>query len=205
MLLRGLQKPTSTPGNALLSLSSPKPNRGLDRLRLVSQQSVVTQSKQYTSPFFGRRRIMKAALRTLAAVLIAMFVAFVLVNVVELFSTVVHPFPADFKGTTEEICRHVEKYPQWILAVVVPVWAGTALLSTWIARRIGTPYSSEIVGLALMSALVFNLTKLPYPIWFNVANLLAIPAAIIAGSWLAIRRHTAGSVEVKPAADRGND
>jgi hypothetical protein len=53
-----------------------------------------------------------------------------------------------------------------------------------------------IVGLLLLSVLVLNLTELPYPIWFKVANLFMIPAAIVTGRRLSGRRETAGRGEV---------
>jgi hypothetical protein len=81
---------------------------------------------------------MKAVIRTLAAVLAGLLVLFILVGAVELFSAVVHPLPEDFGGTTEEMCQHVERYPLWVLAVVVPAWAVAAFVSTWTARRLGT-------------------------------------------------------------------
>lgn len=130
---------------------------------------------------------MKAFLRTLAAVIAGLLVLFVLVVAVELFSAVIHPLPEDFAGTTEEMCQHVERYPQWVLAVVVPAWAVAAFVSTWTARRIGNVYSSAIVGLLLLAALVFNISMLPYPTWFKIANLLVIPTAIFAGSRLSMR------------------
>jgi hypothetical protein len=126
---------------------------------------------------------------------IGLFLAFVLIVGVEGFSAVVHPLPKDFGGTMEEMCRHVERYPQWVLAVVVPMWAVAALVSTWIAQRIGNLYSSGIVGLLLLSALVFNISKLPYPIWFKAVNLLIVPAAIIAGSRVGGRRKPTGPGE----------
>ena len=138
---------------------------------------------------------MKAGLRTLAAILAGLLVLFIVVVAVELFSAVVHPLPEDFGGTTEEMCRHVERYPQWVLAVVVPVWAGAALASTWTARRIGNLFSAAIVGLLLLAALVFNISMLPYPTWFKIANLLAIPIAVFAGSRLSMRHKTTGSGE----------
>jgi hypothetical protein len=140
--------------------------------------------------------MMKAFLRTLAATIIALFTAVVLIVAVEAFSNVVHPPPKDFGGTMEEICQHVERYPQWVLAAVVPMWAIAAFVSSWIAQRIGNLYSLGIVGLSLLAALVFNLAKLPYPIWFKVANLLVIPAAIVAASRFAGRRKTAASGEI---------
>jgi hypothetical protein len=88
----------------------------------------------------------------------------------------------------------VEKYPAWILAVVVPAWAAVGFAGTWIAQRIGNLYSSAIVGLLLLAALGFNVLKLPYPSWFKVATLLAIPIVMVAGIRLAMRRRVAGTV-----------
>lgn len=127
---------------------------------------------------------MSTAFRTLAAIVVGLLVVLVLVIAVEAFSAVVHPLPEDFGGTPEELCRHVERYPPWVLAVVVPAWAVTALVGTWTARRIGNLASFTVVGVLLLAALVLNLAQLPYPPWFKIANLLAIPAAIVAvGRW----------------------
>jgi len=138
---------------------------------------------------------MKAVLRTLAAVLTGLLVLFILVVAVELFSAVVHPLPADFGGTKEEMCQHVERYPYWVLAVVVPAWAVAAFASVWTARRIGNFYSSAIVGLLLLAALAFNISKLPYPTWFKFANLLVIPTAVFAGSARRSVTKTTGAVD----------
>jgi hypothetical protein len=140
--------------------------------------------------------MIKSSLRTLAGTFSGLFLAFILIVGVEGFSAVVHPLPKDFGGTMEEMCRHVERYPQWVLAAVVPMWAVAALVSTGIAQRIGNLYAAGIVGLLLLSALVFNLSMLPYPIWFKVVTLLVVPAAMIAGSRVAGRRKTAGRAEV---------
>lgn len=140
---------------------------------------------------------MKEVLRTLAAVLASLLVLFLLVVAVELFSAVVHPLPEDFRGTTEEMCRHVERYPHWVLAIVVPAWALAAFVSIWAAQRIGNLYSSAIVGLLLLAALVFNISMLPYPSWFKIANLLVIPTAIFAGSHLSMRHKTTGTGDGK--------
>lgn len=134
---------------------------------------------------------MKTALRTLAAVLAGLLVLFTLVVAVELFSSVVHPLPEGSGTTKEEICRHVERYPAWVLAVVVPAWAAAAFAATWTARRIGNLVSAAVVGLLLLVGLVCNLSMLPYPIWFKAANLLAIPAAVFAGSRQSTRNKVA--------------
>jgi hypothetical protein len=133
------------------------------------------------------------AFRTLAAILVGLFVALVLVVAVELVSAVVHPLPEDFGGTTEELCRHVEHYPPWGLALVVPAWAVTALVGTWTAKRMGNLCSFAVVGLLVLAALVCNLAQLPYPLWFKVVNLLVVPVAMVAGSRLSTRNRTAES------------
>lgn len=139
--------------------------------------------------------MIKASLRILAGTVLGLFAALVVVIGVEAFSSVVHPLPKDFGGTMEEMCRHVERYPSWVLAVCVPLWSAAALIGTWIARRIGDVSAAGIVGLLLLSAVIFNVAKLPYPLWFKVATLLAIPAALIAGGRWAARRTPESRVE----------
>ena len=72
---------------------------------------------------------MATLFRTLVAIIAGMLVALVLVVAVELFGAVVHPVPADFGGTKEEICEHVARYPHWVLALVVPAWGAIAFVS----------------------------------------------------------------------------
>jgi MFS family permease len=126
---------------------------------------------------------MKTALRVIAGVLAGLLVSFILIVLVELFSSAVYPFPKEFGETIEheEMCLHVERYPNWILAVAALAWAFTAFLGTWIAQRIGNLYSAAIVGLLLVAGLVFNVSMLPYAIWFKIVILIAVPAAIVAG------------------------
>ena len=132
--------------------------------------------------------MVKTAFRTIAAVIAALVAGLLLVIGVELFSSVVHPIPSDFGNTPEAMCRHVENYPQWVLAAVVPMWGFAAFASTWIAQRIGNFVAAAIVGSLLLAAVAFNLSMLPYPAWFKIVNLLIFPAAIAAGSVLARRR-----------------
>lgn len=122
---------------------------------------------------------MKTALRTVAGLLAGLALAFLLVVAVEMFSAVVHPVPEDFGGTTGEMCQHVERYTQWVLAIVVPMWAFTAFAGVWIAQKVGNVYSAAIVGLLIPASLVLNLSMLPYPIWFKIAILLAVAAAML--------------------------
>lgn len=131
---------------------------------------------------------MATLFRAAGAIVAGMLMAFILVIAVELFGAIVHPVPPDFGGTREEMCAHVERYPHWVLAVVVAAWAGTALASTWLAGRLGNRGCALFVGLLLVAALVLNISMLPYPLWFKIANLMAIPSASVAGAYLSRRR-----------------
>jgi hypothetical protein len=124
---------------------------------------------------------MVTALRAVCSILAGVALALVLVIAVELVSAVIHPVPPGFTGTMDEMCKHVERYPHWVLALVVPAWGGTTFASTWVTTRIGGRACGAFVGLVLLAAVVFNIAKLPYSTWFKVLNLIAIPAAIYFG------------------------
>jgi hypothetical protein len=117
-----------------------------------------------------------------AGTIAGLAVAFALVIAVELFSEVVHPLPPDFGGTQEEMCAHVARYPQWVLAVAVPAWAFTAFAGAWTARRVGSRPAALIVGLLLTAAVLFNVSMLPYPIWFKILSPVAVVAAVFTTS-----------------------
>lgn len=131
---------------------------------------------------------MKAILWSVLAILAGLAVMLLLIIAVEVVAGAMYPLPEDFHGTKEEMCAHVESYPQWILALVVPAWGFAGFASAWTARRIGNLYSAAIVGLLMLLALVSNLAMLPYPTWFKVANLFVVPLALFAGTYLASRR-----------------
>ena len=121
---------------------------------------------------------MKSAGRTLLAVVAGMGLAFALVVAVELFSSVVHPFPADFNGNMGE---HVRRYPHWVLGVVVLAWGATSTAATWVASRVGGRLAAIVVALLLAWALTFNLTMLPYALWFKTTMFGAFPIACLLG------------------------
>jgi hypothetical protein len=133
---------------------------------------------------------MKSAVRTVLAAVAGMALAFALVVAVELFSSVVHPFPADFDGNIPE---HVRRYPGWVLGVVVPMWAAAAAAATWVASRIGGRLAGALVTLLLACALAFNMSMLPYVMWFKIA----MPAAFFVACLLGIRL---GGQVLSPAA-----
>ncbi len=130
---------------------------------------------------------MSKLLRGLGGIVAALAVAIVLLIAVEIFSNVVHPVPAGFDQSMEQMCQHVANYPDWVLAVVVPMWAGIAFASTWVAARIGNRACAIFIGLLLLVGLVFNVTQLTYHLWFKVVILTAIPLAIAAALLVSAR------------------
>jgi hypothetical protein len=117
-----------------------------------------------------------------------MALALALVVAVELFSSVVHPFPPDFNGNIGE---HVRRYPHWVLGVVVLAWGATSTAATWVASRVGGRLAGIVVALLLAWALIFNLTMLPYATWFKTAMFSAFPIACLLGIRYGRRRHGA--------------
>lgn len=136
---------------------------------------------------------MATAVRTVIAIIAGMVASFVLIIGMEAFSAVVHPFPPDFKGTMEEVCAHVARYPPWVLAVAVPAWGIAAFLGTWIANKVGNRGAAIFVGLLLLASVVYNVSKLPYYTWFKVACLVVIPIALGLGILLPRRQKPAVS------------
>ncbi|HSP90115.1 MAG TPA: hypothetical protein VLN08_04380 [Vicinamibacterales bacterium] len=127
---------------------------------------------------------MKSVVRTLLAVVAGMTLALALVVAVEMFSAVVHPFPAGFDPNVPgNIPEHVRRYPGWVLAVVVLMWGATAAAATWVASRIGGRLAGAVVTLLLALALAFNLSMLPYVMWFKIA----MPATFFVACLLGIR------------------
>src|SRR5262245_94323 len=90
--------------------------------------------------------------------------AAILVVAVESFSGTVHLYPDGFQGTHEEICRHVEHYPPWVLAVVAAACGVTAFAGTWTAGRIGNRGTGLCLGMFLLAAVTLNMSMLSYPV-----------------------------------------
>ena len=126
---------------------------------------------------------MAKALRVVLSIATGLVVALVLVMAVEFLSAIVHPFPPDFDGSESALCEHVKRFPQWVLAVVSVAWAATTFVSCWLAKRMGNRGCGLTVGLLLLAAVLFNVTKLPYPIWFK-----GISAALQGAVLLAVLR-----------------
>lgn len=121
---------------------------------------------------------MKTIFWMILAIVVGVLMVLFLTIAVELFSEVVHPVPEDFDGSKEQMCTHVENYPGWVLAAVIPMWGATAFCGVWTAGKIGYPVSAVIVGLLVLIAVGFNQWMLPYPKWFEIGNFIVLPLAI---------------------------
>lgn len=126
---------------------------------------------------------MRFVLRTVLAVAAGMAVAVALIVAVEWLSSVVHPFPPNFDGN---IPAHVKRYPQWALALVVVLWGATGAAAAWVASRIGSRLAGGIIAVVLLAALLFNLSMLPYALWFKVV----MPVALALGCFVGMRQAT---------------
>lgn len=138
-------------------------------------------SDQVSSPEMAASNPLRRAGWFVMGTVAGLAVALALVIAVELFSAVAHPLPADFDGTMEAMCAHVARYPAWVLAVVVPMWAVTALAATWTAARLGTRPAAITIALLLTAAVLWNVSMLPYPLWFKIVCPVAVVAAVVAG------------------------
>jgi uncharacterized protein YacL len=71
--------------------------------------------------------------------------------------------------------------------VAVVAWGLTTFVSAWLATRLGSGRHRAhgiVVGLILLALVVMNMSMLPYPVWFWVANLLVFPLGFYWGAKL---------------------
>lgn len=75
-----------------------------------------------------------------------------------------------------------------LLGVVVLAWGATSTAATWVATRVANRLAGIVVALLLAWALVFNLTALPYTMWFKVVMFGVFPLACLLGIAAGTRR-----------------
>jgi hypothetical protein len=127
-------------------------------------------------------------LRSIGAVMAGLVVAFVLIIGVEAFGAVAHPAPPGVDLHDLEQCKaHVARFPAGVLAISAALWALTVFVSAWLAARLGTgqrSFHGIVVGGVLLALAAFNMCLLPYPLWFEGANVVLIPLATVLGARL---------------------
>jgi hypothetical protein len=96
----------------------------------------------------------------------------------------------------EIMCAHVAAYPHWVLAAVVPMWGATAFAGAWVAGSIGRWIASAIVAVLLLAALAFNVSMLPYTLWFKGVMPMAAIASLALGAWVACKGQSAAAFRI---------
>lgn len=131
-------------------------------------------------------------LRSIGSILLSLAVAILLLASIEGIGAVLYPFPADFDGTREAVAEQVANYPSLILFLVGVVgWWLTMVIACWLATRYGAnrhPAHGIGVGVLLLAGALFNISQLPYPLWFTIAEVITLPLGIYAGVFLAKQR-----------------
>ena len=126
-------------------------------------------------------------LRSIGALVAGLVLAAVLVFALEVVTLALHPFPPGVDPNDFEVCKaHVAKFPEWVLALGTAAWATTALASSALATRLGAgrhPAHGYLIGVLLWAMVALNVSMLPYPAWFKVANILLIPLA----AWFGVK------------------
>ncbi len=131
---------------------------------------------------------MPKVFRTLAGVIAGVFTAMILVVAVELICGTLYPPPPGFKGTHEELCEYAAGYPDWVLAIAAILWGTTAFASTWMAHKVGGHPAALVIEALLTASLVFNLSMVPYVLWFKFAALLAVGLGIFPFAWDSMKK-----------------
>lgn len=129
--------------------------------------------------------MVKLVLRNTVVLVLSFLFAVFLLAMIEWVGSILHPFPEDFAGTMEEVMEQVRNYPPLVLALLGGVgWGLTILVATWLATRFNTNRQASYgigLGLVLLGGALFNMSMLPYPIWYWILELVVLPLGIFAG------------------------
>jgi len=127
--------------------------------------------------------MIRSLMRSAGAITLSLVVAIALIIAVEFVTAIFHPFPPGVDTSDHQVVEsHVARFPHWVLALAVVGWGATTFVSAWIATRLGAgrhPAHGIAIGSLLILAAMFNMFMLPYPVWFELANLLILPLAMI--------------------------
>lgn len=124
--------------------------------------------------------------RSVLAVIAGLAAAMFFIVGTEAVGAVVYPPPPGVDLHDMETCKaHVAKHPAYALVIGAAGWGLTMLAGTSVATRLGAgrhPAHGILVGSILLTAAVFNMLMLPYPILFPVLNLVVLPATAYLGT-----------------------
>ncbi len=138
------------------------------------------------------------------AVAVSLTAAFALIIAIELVSAVIHPVPPGMDFNDKEACTaFFANYPQWLFGVAAVAWGLTAFTSSWLATRLGAYRHlahGVAIGFLLLLGAIANMLMLPYPLWFELANMVLIPLGIFFGIRLATPPSNSPSLPLKEPA-----
>ena len=128
-------------------------------------------------------------IRKLAAAIVAVIVAMLTIQVVEMLGHLVYPPPADIEfGNPEQVREFMSTLPVGSILFVGAAWSIGTLLGTLagalVSKSSPLPYAIVVGGLVLAGSITMLLI-IPHPWWFTVAAPLSIVAAAILGIYLA--------------------
>ena len=126
-------------------------------------------------------------IRSVLAVVAGIFVAVIVVVVVEAIGHAVYPPPSDIKlGDSEALQAIIAKLPVGAIAFVLVAWGLGSLAGGFIAATIaGRAQATHalIVGGIQMAFGILTMVIIPHPLWFVIASF----AIVVPSAWLGAR------------------
>lgn len=127
---------------------------------------------------------MHPLVRLLAAVLMALIVAFAITFGIEFVNSQIFPLPegTDSRDAVSMRAALATLPPQALIGVLIG-WFIAAIAGAWVAVRIarGDRRPAWVLGLLLLVAAIANMTLFPHPVWFWVIGIALYPVAIMMG------------------------
>jgi hypothetical protein len=130
--------------------------------------------------------------RKIGAGVAGVFVAIVLVWLIEMIGHSIYPPPADLDTGDMDVMRaYVDAVPLGALLSVAIAWFVGSVGGTFTACRIGPARPLVyvlVVGGFMFAGAAVNLTIIPHPLWFSLLGVTGIFAGTWLGMALAIRK-----------------
>ena len=123
-------------------------------------------------------------IRKILATIVGIFVAGVVVGVVQMINMALYPAPPGIDlHDPVQVAVMVSKLPAPAFLVVLAAWSLGCFVGGWVATRIAqgrTRIPAVIVGLFILAGVLYNIVVLPHPLWMSIAGvLLPLPCALL--------------------------
>ena len=124
--------------------------------------------------------------RSIVGVVAGVIVAGLVVLLIEIAGMAVFPPPTGMDPTNPDSIRaHMSALPVGAFLMVLAGWTAGGFAGAWAAGLISSRpvrWPGLVAGAIFAAACVMNLVTLPHPVWFAIAALLLVPAAIWIGT-----------------------